>query len=183
MAKKQLSLSVKHTSGVTIDALIENIQRKTKDAVALHIASAVKDVVGIAAAHTPRWSGQATAGWRVTLNGSVQKSGNKGWNVLEMPPMKYEDGIHDSAARPLVARVKGQQNFLYTNVRRKLETNRTVRVKLYNTEDYADAWLNDESFDGLREVNQDFYTMEQIAAMSERLLRRKTSLKINFIGF
>lgn len=126
----------------------------------------VENMIRIAAEHTPRYSGAATLGWRVTLDKSkanaVGESGN------ESRELKYEGGINDAKSQAAINTVVGYNRLISWNIAAKIhkEKDTDVRFYLYNKQAYAREWLEDNAGirERLRDVNKDFWTMQQIQA-------------------
>ena len=165
------NLKNENAFAVLLDKLHNNI--------ADSVVETARTMLEVAVERTPKYSGQATQGWRVTLDKSQANSAAWDGKVRQRdtyPPPKYEGGIWDAAAGSLNAQVVGRNvGLVKINLVRKLAEGKPVSLYLYNIHPYTTLWLSDESFaDNLREVNRDFWTMEQI---KEALRYRMKGLK------
>ena len=153
-------------------ALLEDIQGRVADAV----LETARTALEVAVERTPKYSGRATRGWRITLNkDSVESAAWNGEskNRERYDPPKYEGGMWDAAASGLNREVVNRHMQLTKhNILPKLRRSGEASFYLYNKEPYTALWLDDADYGtNLRAVNQDYWTMEEIkSALYQRLV-------------
>lgn len=170
MATVNCFSTTKNPNAFTV--LLEEINGKVADVV----EQTARTMLEVATERTPKYSGQATRGWRVTMkkdsieaaawDGKVERRERYG-------PPKYEGGMWDPSAGGLNREVVNRHVQLTKhNIIRKLSQTHDVTLYLYNKEPYTALWLNDADYGtNLREVNQEFWTMEEIkSALYQRLV-------------
>lgn len=141
---------------------LQILQAKIRKELPQQLLNILNIALQMATEHTPKWSGLATEGWRVSLNGKTAVFTSK--STFEAP--KYEGGIYDAQAPALNRKVVNKElNRIRLGVYAQCRAGKDVQITLYNSQPYAQKWLEEGSTLGvlLRSVNQDYYTFNDIA--------------------
>lgn len=130
-------------------------------------ANALLDVARVAleaaTESTPKWSGRATEGWRISL---VPRSGYTDTINFPIESPVYKMGIEDTAAAQLNQSVVDREVNYLKGVLKNALANGKVSFYLVNDVAYSAQWLNsDNAGTFLRAVNQDYYTIRDIEAV------------------
>lgn len=152
----RVTLTHKHKQMSGLKLLQDRLTERTAGT----LADVAQYALQTAAEHTPKWSGNATEGWRISF---TPRGGYTNAYGPDMADPKYPGGIGDSAAdelnRMVVAR---QMKALRSRLKGALRRGR-LAFYLVNDADYSRMWLDGGSAGSvLRAVNQDYYTVEDI---------------------
>lgn len=149
----------KHNSQ-SLEILQARIQKET----AKQLMNMVEVGLTTATEHTPKWSGEATQSWRISLKGDVAATTNYTPTPMQAPV--FEGGIHDPKAAAFNRSVVNKElRRIRLGVYSQVRAGKDVKITLYNTQPYAQKWLSDTTNLGflLRVVNQDYFTYREIA--------------------
>lgn len=156
MATLKVSNSYPHKKSSAVNMLIRSITETSKEKVLTFAHAAIS----YATHYTPKYSGYATSGWTF----------NQGWSPSIAYAVEgsnnglvYEEGIWDDYADKLNKEVV-EENMEYARqlVDMQAERRTRIRLTLMNRVDYSVKWLDKNNTPRLREVNEDYYTFEDI---------------------
>lgn len=174
MASIRVSSQMKNQNALSV------LLTKLREQQAEYVLQTARTMLEVATSRTPKYSGAATEGWRVSLSkdaaNNVPAFSLTAFMMADSAygPPKYEGGIYDPGAESLNRRVSGQANLVKANVMRRLQASGDtgVGLYLYNVQPYTQVWLQDMDLANfLREVNKDYWTMSEITQAVRLRLR------------
>lgn len=146
------------------------LMQAVEEQAAQRIRSAAKTIMMMAAEYTPKYSGTATRGWRITLDASKVQT-HADYDPRHEPAPEqydapiYEGGMLDARAHSLNAQVANLQlgNLRDSFITKRLQAAPVIELHLYNAVPYSAIWLEDMPLAAkLREVNKDYWTMDEL---------------------
>ena len=141
---------------------LKMLQERLTEGAVETLLGVAKHALEAATEHTPKWSGNATEGWRITL---TPRSGYTDNTKYMMGSVEFPEGIYDVAADELNRLVvEREMDFLRGALKAQMHKGK-FSFYLVNDVAYSAQWLNsNDAGSFLREVNQDYYTIRDIQA-------------------
>ena len=160
-------ISVRVSSRQGADRALRLLVEKAREGVTRKALRAVRTTLEYATQYTPKWSGEATAGWTVTL-GRPASYAAATVNMGNFPEQTYEQGLLDAKAGSLNRRVVDEQmRGIHDDISAALRSRGRLKIYIGNTATHARLWLEDSGDPEqiLREVNHEYRTLREIQSM------------------
>lgn len=145
------------------ERVLKIIEREIHESVTPHVKKLLDTALRVAVEHTPRYSGEATSGWSLTVNPESIHTVASTADPEAKP--KYPGGIHDPSAAALIGRSAASRAQTIASFAEKLRNKGKATAYLYNRYEHAQKWLGNDRTTArglLRAVNHDFWTFHDI---------------------
>lgn len=160
-------ISVRVSSRKGADRALRLLVEKAREGVTRKALAAVKFTLEYATQYTPKWSGEATASWVVSLHQPAAYSAATP-NTGNFPEQKYEQGLLGADAGNLNRKVVDEQmRNIRSDISAALKTKGRLKVYISNTSAHSRLWLegSGDPEQILREVNHEYRTLKEIQSV------------------